>query len=85
MADANAIKADRYNPRRYVEFGVKLAANKQFEQAVVCFKNALLLNPRDIVTQIKLAQALMAAGHGEDAFVASEQAMQSARESETKN
>jgi tetratricopeptide (TPR) repeat protein len=81
VADANAIKADRYNPLRYVEFGVKLAVNKQFEQAVVCFKNASLLNPRDIVTQIKLAQALMAAGHGEDAFVASEQAMRSARQS----
>ena len=84
VADANAIKADRYNPRRYVEFGVKLAANQQFEQAVVCFKNALVLNPRDIVTQIKLVQALMAAGHGEDAFVASKQAMQSARESGNK-
>jgi tetratricopeptide (TPR) repeat protein len=31
-ADAEAIKADRYNPRRYAEFGRKLAANKQFEQ-----------------------------------------------------
>ena len=51
-ADAEAIKADRYNPQRYADFGRKLAANKQFEQAAVCFKNALLLTPEDITIHI---------------------------------
>jgi tetratricopeptide (TPR) repeat protein len=80
-ADAEAIKADRYNPRRYAEFGRKLAANKQFEQAIVCFKNALLLNPSDITIQVNLAQTLIVAGHGKDASVVCEQAMQTAKES----
>jgi predicted Zn-dependent protease len=80
-ADAEAIKADRYNPRRCAEFGRKLAANKQFEQAIVCFKNALLLNPRDITIQVNLAQTLIAAKHGKDASVVCEQAMQTAKES----
>jgi tetratricopeptide (TPR) repeat protein len=80
-ADAEAIKADRYNPRRYAGFGRKLAANKQFEQAIVCFKNALLLNPSDITIQVNLAQTLIAAGHGKDASVVCEQAMQTAKES----
>jgi tetratricopeptide (TPR) repeat protein len=81
VADAEAIKADRYNPRRYAEFGRKLAANKQFEQAIVCFKNALLLNPSDITIQVNLAQTLIVAGHGKDASVVCEQAMQTAKES----
>jgi tetratricopeptide (TPR) repeat protein len=81
-ADAEAIKADRYNPRRYAEFGRKLAANKQFEQAIVCFKNALLLNPQATSpSTLNLAQTLIAAGHGKDASVVCEQAMQTAKES----
>ena len=80
-ADAEAIKSDRYNPQRYDEFGRKLAANKQFEQATVCFKNALLLNPSDIAIQINLAQALIAAGHAKDAAVICGRAMQTAKES----
>jgi len=67
--DAAAIRADRYNPRYYTEFGRKLAANRQFEQATVCFKNALLLNPGDITTQVDLAQSLIASGHGKNAAV----------------
>jgi tetratricopeptide (TPR) repeat protein len=84
-ADAEAIKADRYNPRRYAEFGRKLAANKQFEQAIVCFKDALLLNPSDIPIQVNLAQTLIASGHGKDASVVCEQAMQTAKESGDKH
>ena len=80
-ADAEAIKADRYNPRRYAEFGFKLAANKQFEEATVCFKNALILNPSDIISQVNLAQTLIAAGHREDASAVCAQAMQTAKES----
>src|SRR5260370_28846343 len=80
-ADAEAIKSDRYNPQRYAEFRRKLAANKQFEQATVCFKNALLLNPSDIAIQVNLAQALIAAGHAKDAAVICERAMQTAKES----
>ncbi len=80
-ADAEAIKSDRYNPQRYAEFGRKLAANKQFEQAIVCFKDALLLNPSDIAIQVNLAQALIAAGHRKDASVICERAMQTAKES----
>jgi len=79
--DAKAIKADRYNPQIYADFGRKLAANKQFDQATVCFKNALLLNPRDIVTQVSLAQTLVAAGHDKDASVVYDEAIQNARES----
>ena len=41
--DAEAIRADRYNPERYLKFGAKLMANKQFEQAAICFRNARLL------------------------------------------
>lgn len=41
--DAEAIQADRYNPERYLKFGAKLMANKQFEQAAICFRNAQLL------------------------------------------
>jgi len=57
-ADAQAIKVDRYNPQRYTEFGLKLAANKQFEQAVVCFRNALVLAPDDVANQAYLSRAL---------------------------
>ncbi len=81
-ADAEAIKVDRYNPRRYAEFGLKLAANRQFEQAIVCFKNALLLNPRDVITRVYLARALIAAGHGAEASAACEQAIRAAKDSE---
>jgi tetratricopeptide (TPR) repeat protein len=80
-ADAEAIKADRYNPRRYAEFGFKLAANKEFEQAIVCFRNALLLNPRDTSIQVSLAKTLIAAGHGRDASAVCQQARQTAKES----
>jgi protein O-mannosyl-transferase len=80
-ADAEAIKADRYNPRRYIQFGIKLASNKQFEQAAVCFKNALLLAPGDISIQANLVRALMAAGHNEEASVACERALQTAKKS----
>jgi Flp pilus assembly protein TadD len=78
-SDAEAIKADRFNPRRYIRFGIKLASNKQFEQAAVCFKNALLLAPGDIAIQVNLVRALIAAGHDEEASVACEQALQTAK------
>jgi Flp pilus assembly protein TadD len=61
-ADAEAIRCDRYNSKRYTAFGLKLAANKQFEQAIVCFRNALVLTPRDAATQQYLSRALTAAG-----------------------
>jgi tetratricopeptide (TPR) repeat protein len=80
-ANAKAIKADRYNPQLYADFGRKLAANKQFDQATICFKNALVLNPRDIITEVDLAQTLMAAGHGQDASVVCDQAIRAAKES----
>ena len=83
-ADAEAIKADRYNPQRYADFGRKLAANKQFEQAAVCFKNALLLTPEDITIQVNLARTLIAAGHGEDASLVCEQALETAKQSRNK-
>jgi tetratricopeptide (TPR) repeat protein len=83
-AEAEAIKADRYNPQRYIRFGFKLAANKQFEQAAVCFKNALLLAPGDIAIQVNLARTLIAAGHAEDASVVCEQALQTAKQSGNK-
>lgn len=57
-ADAEAIRMDRYNPQRYTEFGLKLAANKQFEQAIVCFRNALVLAPNDVANQAYLSRAL---------------------------
>lgn len=57
-ADAEAIKVDRYNPRRYTEFGLKLAANKQLQQAIVCFRNALVLAPNDVANQAYLSHAL---------------------------
>ena len=41
--DAEAIKADRYNPERYLKFGAKLMANNQLKQAAICFRNAQLL------------------------------------------
>ena len=62
-ADAEAIKVDRYNPQRYTEFGLKLAANKQFEQAIVCFRNALLLAPNDVANQAYLLRALADSRH----------------------
>jgi tetratricopeptide (TPR) repeat protein len=83
-ADAEAVKADRYNPRRYIEFGFKLAANKQFERAIVCFRNALLLNPGDTGMQVCLAKTLIAAGHSRDASVVCQQARQTAKESADK-
>jgi protein O-mannosyl-transferase len=80
-ADAAAVKADRYNPERYAKFGRKLAANKQFKQATVCFKNALLLNPGNIPIEVNLAQTMIASGHGPDAAVVCKLAMQTAKES----
>jgi protein O-mannosyl-transferase len=83
-ANAEAIKGDRYNPQRYADFGLKLAANKQFEQAAVCFKNALLLTPEDITIQVNLTRTLIAAGHGEDASFVCAQALQTAKQSGNK-
>jgi tetratricopeptide (TPR) repeat protein len=80
-ADAKAIKADRYNPQRYAEFGRKLAANRPFEQVTVCFEDALLLNPGDITIQVNLAQTLIAEGHGQEASIVCEQALRNAEES----
>jgi tetratricopeptide (TPR) repeat protein len=79
-ADAAAITHDRYNPQRYAEFGLKLATNRQPEQAIVCFKKALLLNPRDIGTQLLLARALIATGRGADAALVYRQALHTAQE-----
>ena len=67
-ADAEAIKFDRYNSKRYTAFGLKLAANKQFEQAIVCFRNALVLAPTDVATQQYLSRALTAAGRSKVEF-----------------
>ena len=82
--EAEAIKADRYNPQRYTKFGLKLAANNQFEQAAVCFRNALVLDPGNVVIQVHLAQALLAAGRIEEAGVVCDQALKTAQESENK-
>jgi len=43
---AAALKLDRTNPQRYVRFGLMLAANNQHAQAIVCYKNAIVLDPR---------------------------------------
>ena len=59
-AMAAAIKADRANPGLYNQFGLMLAANKQLDQAVTCFQNALTLSPGDIAVQINLTRALLA-------------------------
>jgi Flp pilus assembly protein TadD len=67
-ADAAAIKSDRYNSKRYTAFGLKLAANKQFEQAIVCFRNALVLAPNDAVTGRYLSAALTAVGRSKVEF-----------------
>ncbi|MDQ6808411.1 MAG: tetratricopeptide repeat protein [Verrucomicrobiota bacterium] len=80
-ADAEAIKVDRYNPQRYIQFGRMLAANNQFEQAIVCFRDALVLAPGNIGAQVDLTQALLAAGHGKEASLLCEQALQAARPS----
>ena len=66
-AHADAIKLDRGNPNSYVRFGSKLKTNKQFDQAIVCFRNALVLSPEDPKIEIELAQTLIAAGRTQDA------------------
>ena len=78
---AEAIKADRYNPARYTQFGMMFVANKQFDQAATCFKNALTLAPGDITTQLNLVRSLLAAGHRREATAACEEAMQTALKS----
>jgi tetratricopeptide (TPR) repeat protein len=66
-AQAHAIQADRSNAELYRQFGRMLAANKQFDQAAACFKNALVLNPGDIGTEIDLSRALRASGKSAEA------------------
>ena len=41
----------------------------------------MLLNPGDLSIQLNLVQALVAAGHGEDAFALGQQALRTAQES----
>jgi Flp pilus assembly protein TadD len=67
-ADAEAIRFDRYNSKRYTAFGLKLAANKQFEQAIICFRNALVLAPNDAATERYLSRALTAGGRSKVEF-----------------
>jgi protein O-mannosyl-transferase len=83
-ADAEAIKVDRSNPQRYARFGLKLAANKQFEQATVCFKDALLLAPGDIAIQLSFVRVLIAAGRSEEASTVCDHALQTAKQSGSK-
>jgi tetratricopeptide (TPR) repeat protein len=73
-ADAEAIKADPFNPQRYREFGAKLTANKQFDQGAVCFRNALVLKPGDVRIEIDLVKALVGAGRCRDARAICEEA-----------
>ena len=78
---AAAIQNDRYNATRYNKFGLLLASNKQFAQAVVCFQDGVALAPNDIGIQINLTQALLTLGRREEAATAAEQALQTARKS----
>jgi Flp pilus assembly protein TadD len=80
-AQAGAITADRTNPKLYTRFGLMLAANKQFPQAVTCFKNALVLDPDNVETQINLIRGLLTLGRREEAIAACQQALQTARKS----
>ena len=73
---AEAIELDRENPNSYVKFGRKLKANNQFEQAIVCFRNALVLSPEDPKIEMELAQTLIAAGRNQDAARICDQALQ---------
>lgn len=79
--EAAAIRADRYNPQLYRQFGLKLAANQQHEQAAWCFRNARALDPGDILTQIFLIQSLLGAGHIDEARAAWEDAWKAAQQS----
>ena len=79
-AEARAVKADRHNSQRYVQFALMLAGNNQFEQAVVCLKNAVLLAPGDIAIRVTLAWTLIAAGCDEEASVACGQALEMAKQ-----
>jgi protein O-mannosyl-transferase len=79
-AEARAVKADRHNSQRYVQFALMLAGNNQFEQAVVCLKNAVLLAPGDIAIRVTLAWTLIAAGCDEEASVACGQALDMAKQ-----
>ena len=76
VANAEAIKLNRGNPQSYVKFGLKLRANTQFDQAIVCFQNALILSPEDPKIEIELAQTFIAAGRNQDAVRICDQALQ---------
>ena len=78
-ADAQAIKADRLNFQRYFDFGLKLVANNQFEQGIICFRNALVLAPDDVATQLALARALISVDQKAEAAAACDQALRNAR------
>jgi protein O-mannosyl-transferase len=80
-ADAEAIKADPFNPQRYLEFGEKLNANKQFDQGAVCFRNALVLRPGNVRIEIELVRALVGAGRCRDAREICEEASEVATRS----
>jgi tetratricopeptide (TPR) repeat protein len=78
-ADAQAIRADRLNFQRYFDFGLKLVANNQFEQGIICFRNALVLAPDDVTTQLALARALISVDQKAEAAAACDQALRNAR------
>lgn len=66
---AAAIKLDRTNPHLYVSFGIMLAANNQHAQAIVCYKNALALEPANFETRILLIRSLLVVNQHEAAAV----------------
>ena len=80
-AQAGAIHGDRTNPQYYARFGLMLAANKQFPQAVTCFKNALVLDPDNIETQLNLIRGLLATGQRDEAAAICRHALQTAQKS----
>ena len=77
-ADAAAIRTDRLNSQRYVDFGNKLVAAKQIEQGIACFRNALVLAPDNIPTDLVLARALFSIGRNAEASTICERALRSA-------
>ncbi|MGB8354402.1 MAG: tetratricopeptide repeat protein [Chthoniobacteraceae bacterium] len=76
---AAAIQNDRYNATRYNKFGLLLAANKQFAQAVVCFQDGIVLAPNDIGLQINLTRALLTLDRRAEAATAAEHALETAK------
>ena len=78
---AAAIQNDRYNAARYNKFGLLLASNKQFAQAVVCFQDGIVLAPDDIGLQINLTRALLTLDHRAEAAAAAEHALETAKKS----